>query len=283
MRSFTALLVLLALAGEGRGEETLVPVAAWGAPGASGNRWSSELYLTNLSGSAMEVALIKALPLRVVEGPHPCLPPQTPIRIPPHRTRVVRAWELGRYLGCPESFVGGLLFQHPPGLLVQSRMTNIKGFQGSAGDGALQGFSQEIPGLGLGELPNRQGRYMIASLAWSPKPCPDQPIFDVYLYLANPGELPVNVRLLPPEGETLRLRVPVEEVSLPWEVKVPAGKVVQVAIKPVEPEGEGCVGAEFFDLFFEADGQVGVLASVVDRASNDARTVLVTDRWRLFP
>lgn len=279
----TVVLLFFALAGQAGGEETLVPVAAWGAPGAAGNRWSSELYLTNVTGSVMEVTLLKVLPLRVVEGPHPCLPPQTPISIPAHRTRVLLAWELGRYLGCPESFVGGLVLAHPPGLLVQSRMTNTKSFQGSVEEKPLQGFSQEIPGIELSELPNREGRYMIASLAWSPKPCPDQPIFDVYLYFANPGEVPVTVRLLPPEGETLRLRVPVEEVALPWEVKVPAGKVVQVAIKPVEPEGEGCVGAEFFDLFFEADGQVGVLASVVDRASNDARTVLVTDRWRLLP
>lgn len=171
MRAFLVFCLALASACPLWAEETLVPVVAWGAPGAAGNRWSSEIYLTNLTSVAMNVTLARVLPLRVTQGPHPCAPPVTPISVAPESTRVLLAWELGRFLGCPESFVGGLVFQHLPGLVVQTRMTNTKGFQGTPEERPLQGYSQEIPGVALEDLPGKEGRFIIPSLVWSPKPC----------------------------------------------------------------------------------------------------------------
>jgi hypothetical protein len=275
-----AVLLPAALAAQ---ERTLLTVVAFGAPGAAGNRWSSELYLSNLSATAMDVTVAGVLPLRVKQGPHPCLPPITPIHVEGQRTRLLLASELATYLGCPEEFVGGLVLEHPPGLLVASRMTNTKSFLEELLARPLQGFSQEIPGVLLADLPSNDGRYMIPSLAWDPNPCDGQARFDVYLYLANPSEEERTVTLWPREGEEMRLRIPDREVLLPLPVKVPAGKLVQLAIKPPLPPGEApCGQVQFFDLFFEADGSVGVLASVVDRASNDARTILVTKAFRLI-
>lgn len=264
-------------------EQTLLTVVAFGAPGAAGNRWSSELYLSNLGSTPMDVTVAGVLPLRVKQGPHPCLPPITPIHLEGERTRLLLAAELATYLGCPEEFVGAVVLEHQPGLLVGSRMTNTKGLLEESLGRPLQGFSQEIPGVLLADLPSNDGRYMVPGLAWDPLPCHDAPKFDVYLYMANPGEEDRTVTLWPREGEEMRLRLPDREVVLPLPVKVPAGKLVQLAIKPPLPPGEApCGQVQFFDLFFEADGSVGVLASVLDRASNDARTVLVTKAFRLI-
>lgn len=265
------------------GEETLVPIVAWGAAGAGGNRWSTELYLTNLTSTSMNVILVKDLPLRVKPSPHPCLRPTEPILVEPQRTRIVLASELGHFLGCPEEYVGGLVFSHPEGLVLQTRMTNTKHFVTEITDSPLRGFSQEIPGVSMAELAGGHGRYIVPALVWSPNPCPGEPVFDTYLYLANPGDGDATVTFFPREGETFHVGLP-QEQELPFSVKVPGGKVVQRALRPVPPgEGGPCSSAEFFDLYFEADAPVAVLASVVDRASNDARTVLVTRRFQLLP
>lgn len=265
------------------GEETLAPIVAWGASGAGGNRWTTELYLTNLTSTPMEVTLVRDLPLRVKPSSSPCLPPTVPISVEPQQTRIVLASELGRFLGCPEEFVGALVFSHPEGLILQTRMTNTKSFVTEITDSPLRGFSQEIPGVSVAALAGGHGRYIVPSLAWSPNPCPGEPVFATYLYLANPNDLDATVTFFPKEGGSFRIGFPQEE-ELPFSVKVPAGKVVQLPLSPV-PQGEEapCSSAEFFDLYFESDVPVGVLASVVDRASNDARTVLVTSHFQLLP
>lgn len=281
MRFHAAVCYFLAAAGLQAQERTLLTVAAWGAAGASGNRWNTEVYVTNLTAQAAEVVLAQVLPLKLKSGPHPCLPPVGPFRVEGLSTRVVLASELNLWLGCPEEFVGGLLFEHPPGILVASRMTNVKGFAGDPGSRPLQGYSQEIAGLSLSQLPGGDGRFMIPSLAWQPGNCPGGREYDAYLYLANPDERDLSVRLLPRPGTTLSFRLGDVDVELPYTVKVPGRRVVQVALVPAQAAGSECAPPEFFDLLFEADGKLGVLASVVDRASNDARTVLVTAGYRV--
>lgn len=255
---------------------TVVPVIAWGAPGAAGNRWYSELYLSNPTDQAQEVVVAGVQVLRKKEGPHPCLPPVTPIRVEALQTRLVVASSLGVWLGCPEEFVGGLRLEHSGELLVMTRMTNLKGFQEEPGSRLLQGFSQEIPGVRMADLVGEPGAtYMVPALVWHPRACGSTQ-YDTYLYFNNPGEADVDVRLLPREGESLTLKLGNVEVQLPYLVKVPAGRVVQLAVQPAAGTGDGeCGQPQVFDLFFEADGKLAVLASVVDRASNDARTVVV--------
>lgn len=255
---------------------TVVPVVAWGALGAAGNRWSTEVYVSNPTAQVQQVLVAGTQVLRMKEGPHPCLPPITPIQVAPYQTRVILASDLNLWLGCPEEFVGGLLLEHGEGMLVTSRMTNAKGFQAEPGSYLLQGFSQEIPGVALTQLVGEPGAtYMIPALVWHPHPCTATE-YDTYVYVNNSGQTDVTVRLLPREGEELTLRLGGVERQLPYLFKVPAGRVVQLAVQPLgNPDGE-CGQPQVFDLFFEADGKVAVLASVVDRASNDARTVLVS-------
>lgn len=277
MRGFLVCgLVLLAVSSLFAQEATVVPVVAWGAPGAAGNRWFTELYLSNPTSQPQEVVVAGVQVLRVKESPHPCLPPIAPIRVDPLKTRLVLASELSLWLGCPEEFVGGLLLEHSGQLLVLTRMTNLKGFQSEVGSQLLRGFSQEIPGVPRAELVGgANATYMVPALLWHPAPCGASQ-YDTYLYLNNPGEADVDVRLLPREGEAMTIKLGNVEVQLPYLVKVPAGKVVQLAVQPAASTGGAeCGQPQVFDLFFEADGKLAVLASVVDRASNDARTVLV--------
>lgn len=263
-------------------QQTVVPVIAWGAPGASGNRWFTEIYLSNATSQAQEVLVVGVQVLRVRESPHPCLPPNVPIPVPPLQTKVLVASDLSRWLGCPEEFVGGLLLQHEAGLLVGTRMTNAKGFEPSVGSSLLRGFSQEIPGVPLEALVGEPGAvYMVPSLVWHPRPC-GATLYDTYLYFNNPGETDVTVQLLPREGETTKLSLGSVEVELPYFFKVPARRVVQLAVQPPASSGnEECGQPQVFDLFFAADGKVAALASVVDRASNDARTILVGSTHRV--
>ncbi len=257
-------------------ENTVVPVIAWGAPGLAGNRWFTELYLANPTSQPQDVIVAGVQVLRVKESLHPCLPPVTPIRVPPLQTRVVLTSDLNRWLGCPEEFVGGLQFSHPASLLVVSRMTNVKGFQLEPSSRPLQGYSQEIPGVPMAELVGGTGQtYMVPALLWHPLACgPNQ--YDTYLYFNNPTATDVTVRLLPRAGESMNLKLGNVEVELPYQFKVPAGRVVQWSVQPAGGSGAGeCGEPQVFDLFFEADGKLAVLASVVDRASNDARTVVV--------
>lgn len=279
-RCLSTLLALIPALAVGQ-ERTLVPVVAWGAPGAAGNRWHTEVYLSNLNDHAVDVVLAATLPLRVVAGPVPCLPPVRPFRVEGLRTLVVVASELNLWLGCPQEYVGGLVFEHPPGVLVGTRMTNTKGFDGDLAPRFLKGFSQEIPGVPFHRLPGKDGPFLIPSLTRNPAACPGGNEYDTYLYFANPQSNDVTVRLASPPGTAFSFRLGESVVELPYTVKVPAGRVVQLALAPPTSGTVPCAAAEFFDLLFEADGQIGVLASVVDRASNDARTVLVTTDYRV--
>ncbi|MCS7183519.1 MAG: hypothetical protein NZ869_10480 [Thermoanaerobaculum sp.] len=256
--------------------KTLVPVVAWGAPGAAGNRWNTELFLTNVGSRDVDVWLQATLPLRLKASQRPCLPPVTPVRVAAWSTRVVYASELNRWLGCPEEFVGGMVFEHGPGVRIASRMTNTRGLTDEAGTRPLRGYSQEIPGIELSALPGGEGAYLIPTLAWHPNPCEGGSEYDSYLYFANPGPEDLTVRLLARPGTAFRFRLGEQEVELPYALKVPAGRLVQVALLPPLRPGAPCGASEFFDLLFVAEGRVGVLASVVDRWANDARTVMVT-------
>ncbi|MFN3412749.1 MAG: hypothetical protein ACK42L_01650 [Thermoanaerobaculum sp.] len=264
-------------------QTTVVPVVAWGAPGAFGNRWFTEVYLSNPTLQTQEVLVAGFEVLRMKESPHPCVPPNVPIPVSPLQTKLLAASELSRWLGCPEEFVGGVLLQHGAGLLVSTRMTNAKGFESSVGSDLLRGFSQEIPGVPLEHLIGEPGAvYMVPALVWHPQPC-GATLYDTYLYFNNPGEADVEVHLLPREGEAMTIKLGNVEVQLPYLVKVPAGRVVQLAVQPAASTGgEGCGQPQVFDLFIEADGKLAVLASVVDRASNDARTVLVGSSHRVL-
>jgi hypothetical protein len=51
-------------------------------------------------------------------------------------------------------------------------------------------------------------------------------------------------------------------------------KWVQIQIGPPTVGGDTCSPPQLFDLFFQVTGPVGCFASVVDRTTQDPRTVM---------
>ncbi len=272
---FSILVVaLLVLATSASAGEVVVPVVAWDAHGVGTNRWSTELYLSNTAPQQALVTVAAPLPLKIVQQV-PCLPPLAPLTVPGYSTRVVTAAELNRYLGCPGQYVGGLRLEAPPQIVVNSRMTNHKAAGEVPEEELLQGLSQEIPGLSAAALPQPGEEYMLPALGWHPQPCSGRAQFDSYLYLANPGRGPATVTLFDPSGRIARLWVNREVVVLPHDVTVPGEQLAQFLVAPApELATAVCGKPALFDLFFRTDTPVAAVGSVVDRSTQDARTVL---------
>ncbi len=274
VRIFVVFVALLGAVLSATAGEVVIPVVAWDAHGVGTNRWSTELYLSNTASQQALVTVAAALPLRVVEQV-PCLPPVAPFVVPGYSTRVVTAAELNRYLGCPGQFVGGLVLDAPPGVLVGTRMTNHKALGEVPEEELLQGLSQEIPGLPLTALPQPGEEYMLPALGWHPQPCTGRGQLDTYLYLANPRTAPATVTLFDPSGRIQRLSLNRQVVTLPHDLTVPGERLAQFLVAPAsEVMPAACGKPAIFDLFFRTDQPVAALGSVVDRSAQDARTVL---------
>ncbi len=253
--------------------DIVVPVIAWDAPGSYNNLWSTEVYLINPTSQDLQVILPKPLPLRMTVI-HPCDPPVHPWTVPAQSSLLVSASELNTVIGCPGTYVGGLVFSSvAPGLAVATRMTNHKATGLAPDTGLLAGFSQEVPGIATSNLPSPGGEYMLPALTWHQFPC-GPTAFDTYVYFANPNNTDATVTLVPPSGKTMSLMIGGAQVDLPYTVTVPANRDVQLALQPLNAGPVICSPPSLFDLFFEVSEPVAVLGSVVDRASNDARTVL---------
>jgi hypothetical protein len=134
-------------------QEIVLPGFAWHHPGASGNRWSSEVYVTN-TGS-MDVSLTVGAPIigRIVQD-NPCQPPIRQFTVHPMSTERIPAITLGASLGCPDQFVGGLILDASGPVLVNTRMTNDRSIDGATPDAIVQGYGEEIPGVAFDDLPS---------------------------------------------------------------------------------------------------------------------------------
>ncbi len=269
-----ALVVFVAAQAAAQTGEVVIPVVAWDAHGVGSNRWSTEMYLSNTGPQTAQVTVAAALPLRVVRQT-PCMPPVAPFQVAAYTTRVVTAAELNRYLGCPGQFVGGLVLETPTGIVVSTRMTNHKVLGQAPEEELLQGLSQEIPGLPVALLPRPGEDYMLPALGWHPSPCTATAQLDSYLYLANPNTTPATVTLFDLGGQIGKLSLNRQTVTLPYTVTVPAGRLSQFLIAPApEVMPAVCGKPAVFDLFLSTDEPLAVLGSVVDRTTQDARTVL---------
>lgn len=274
MKSFTVVVALLAAAVAATAGEVVVPVVAWDAHGVGGNRWSTEVYVSNTAPQEALVTVAAVLPLRVVQH-DPCLPPVAPFAVAGYSTRLITAAELNRYLGCPGEFVGGLVFEAPAGVVVATRMTNHKAVGEAPEDELLQGLSQEIPGLPAAALPQPGEDYMLPALGWHPQPCTQRAQLDSYLYFANSDTNPASVTLFDPSDRIDRLTVNRQVVTLPHTLTVPGERLAQFLVAPApDVLATVCGKPAVFDLFFRTDQPVAALGSVVDRTTQDARTVL---------
>lgn len=252
----------------GAAEDYLLPGFAWHLPGKALNTWTSELYLTN-TDSAPAVVVPAGLLSGRSRNEHPCLPFIRPLEIGPHATVLVTAEQLSRDLGCFDQLVGGLVLSGPAGIVIGSRMINHL----AGAVGLLSGFGQEIPGTPFFDLPRPGATYMLPALATDSIGCA-APRVESYVAFANPGSSIVEV-FLTSSAKMGLLVVGNGVVGItPFRLQVPALGWVQVRIAQTPPIEGGCGNFGLVDLTFETTGPVGVFGSVVDRSSQDPRTVL---------
>ena len=116
-------LATLLLAGVVVAGDVVLPTFAQNLEGKGGNRWSTEIYLTNPNPTPLAVSLVDVY-YGKVSMPHPCLPP-SPVawEIPPASSVGWMALAIWRDIGCPDSVVGGLLLRADGPFVVNSRPT----------------------------------------------------------------------------------------------------------------------------------------------------------------
>lgn len=253
-------------------ENLVLPAFAHNVAGVDGMRWSSEIYLTNPGHQPVQVTLMTLLPGHVKRSA-PCDLFMPPTRVVPPRSAVV--WTAGGLavdLGCAEEALGGLVLNADGPIHITSRMVSHREGTPSPLNGVLVGQGQEVRVLTMDELPPA-GDYLLPSLTWS---CDswDPLAFDTFVGFANPGVQLVTVQLELSNGPSDGVAV-VDGVSRPLPVSfdVPAGSWKQVRLSMAGASRKRCTGPENFDLLLRTNGSVAMYASVVDRSSNDARTV----------
>ncbi|NOZ93237.1 MAG: hypothetical protein GXP47_00660 [Acidobacteria bacterium] len=275
-RCLVAVAVVMVLAGGAGAADYVLPAFAYNLPGHGKNLWTTELYISN-PGS--ETVLVD--PPVVLEGrlvvPHPCVPPVRPLEVPPHASVVWSSEEIAFQLGCAVEVVGALLLHADGDLVVDSRMVNVSG-EFVEGDGEvpqiiLAGYSQQMPGLPVADLPVEPRQFMLPSLIWHRNAC-GSVAFDNYVGFANPDDAPVEVTLdLGPELRELGMVVDGNPVELPYTLELPARSWRQIHVTPESNQLPVCLDPERFDLYVTTRGPVAMYASVVDRSSQDPRTV----------
>jgi len=269
--SFLTVLIIILAVTSLHAENLVLPVFAHNVEGADGVRWSSEIYLTNPSHQPVQVALVRLLP-GYVNRPAPCDLFMPPTRVVPPRSAVVWTSEgLAVDLGCAEEALGALILSADGPVDVSSRMVSHREGEPTP-HGVLVGQGQEVPVLSFDEIPS-PGDYMLPALSWRSDGWTSG-AFDTYAGFANPGAVPVIVTLEVPEGHA-EGEVVIDGVGhrMPASFEVPANAWIQVRLRMRDSEEHPCTGPENFDLMVGTDGLIAMYASVVDRSSNDARTV----------
>ncbi len=272
-----AVVFVVVSAGSASAAEYIVPAFAYNLPGHAKNVWTTELYISNPGNETILVDSPRVLEGRLVV-PRPCLPLVRPLEVPAHSSVVWTSEEIALQLGCAVEIVGALLLHSDGEMVVDSRMVNVSGEFGGEGTGEipeiiLAGFSQQMPGVPLASLPTEGRQYMLPSLIWHRSYC-DSKAFDTYVGLANPSETPVHVTLdLVSALRELGMLVDGKTVDLPHAMELPARSWQQIHVTPQASMLPVCMEPERFDLYVRTDGPVVMYGSVVDRSSQDPRTV----------
>jgi hypothetical protein len=266
------LLLAVVLALPAVADELVLPILALQWPGRDGNVWSSEVFLTNPGAAPVTVRTGRFLPgkLRVDV---PCYPPVVPFHVvPPYSTVLLSSQELSLELECPAAALGGMAFDADGPVVVSSRVVNTRG--GAPSADVLAGLGQDVPALGSADLAVPGVAFQVPGLVWHPLRC-GPPAFEIYLYLANAGPDPVDVTLQQSrDGSPGELIVNGAAVATPFTVTVAAGSFRQLFVEPGGATVAVCGPPQLVDLFFRTTGAIAVVASDVDRSSQDARTVL---------
>ena len=242
--------------------------------GAYGNVWTTEIYLINPTENDLQVTGPRSLPLRTSEPAESCFWPGFPWVVPAGGSLLIPADSLNAAMGCPSVYVGGAVFDADPGTVVHGRTVNHKSVAPAESGQFLAGLGQEIAGVGAADLPSPGTDYLLAALLWdAAQYCAS--LYDVYVYVANPGMADATITLVSVNWGIEAMYVNGARVTLPYTIDVPAGREVQLALQPIAGgPTEWCSHyARLLDITFRVSAPLAVLGTVVDRATNDARTV----------
>lgn len=266
-------LVGLAVAGAAAADELVLPIFALNWPGKDGNVWSSEVFLVNPGPATAIVSNPHFVPGTLRE-PNPCYPPIAAFHeVAPYSTVMLSSADLSIELQCPQAALGGLAFDADPPVVITSRVANVRG--GAAAGATLAGLGQDLSAFGPADLSVPGAIYQLPALVFDSFRCARAPLFEVYLYLANPGSSPVGVTLQRShDGSAGALILDGAPQATPFTFTLPAQGWRQIKVDLGGASPSGCGSPQVADLFFTATGGVAVVASVVDRTSQDARTVL---------
>ena len=267
-------LLLLLGAAAVAAEERALPTFAYHVRGKVGNLWTSEIYLSNPGERTITVELADWV-LSYTPPEHPCAAPFIGRHdVPPQGSIVWPAREISQGLGCVEPIVGGLVFRSDDVFALGSRLVNERTATGGDGGLLLRGVGQDVPGVAIAEPGAGERIYLLTTLVWHPNSC-GPALFETYLNLTNFGDSPATLVLeLTGENGMPTLMLNGHEVTLPAVVTVPARSFRQVLVGPAPSMLPVCLAPALFDLRLTVSGSLTVIGSVVDRASNDARTVV---------
>ncbi len=266
-------LLLLAVGGAAAADQYVVPDFALEWPGQDGNVWNSEVFLINPGPVAARVSIPTFL-AGVFRAGVPCYPPIPAFHeVPPYSTVMLSSFEISQELECPAAALGALAFDADLPVQITTRVVNLRA--GTPATQVLSGLGQVVPGFATDDLAVAGAVYQLPALLWDPFRCARASLFDLYLYLANPGSVPVDVTLQQSrDGAPGELVINGTSVPTPYTFTVegPGWRQFKVELGGTLPAQ--CLPPQVVDLFFTATGGVAVLAGVMDRASQDPRTVL---------
>lgn len=273
MRSLFLFLLLTVVALPIAADELLLPVFAYNMPGAEGTAWSSEVYVTNL-GSKETTVHMGSFFAAAIDPKPPCQIFVQPFLVVPARSTVLwRSGELRLGIGCADYAVGALTIRTDAPVSITSRMVRHEWIPDANVVNPLSGIGQDIAGVDLRDLPKDGSSWILPAVAWHPNAC-EPSRFDTNAFFTNPDSTPVRVELDAPPGES-QLMVDGEIVDAPHAIEIAPfrQRIVRIAGagSPMLPV---CLEPVTGSFTFRANGSVSAVASVIDRATGDARTVV---------
>jgi len=252
--------------------ELVLPVFALNLDGHRGDRWSSEIYLTNPGDQPILVEISMFLPGNI-EKSTPCDLFMSPTRVvPPQSATVWTAAGLATDLGCADSARGGLVLRADGPLHVTSRLVNLRESEKGNPGTVLSGRGEAFDATPIHQLP-QAGAHLLPALMWHRNPCGGGAEFETVVGFANPGADPVEVVLDVPHELGRSVLLDGREVFLPHRLEVGGGSWSQYKLAPRRDALADCGGVESFLVRLDLSGPVAVYASVIDRKSGDPRTV----------
>lgn len=276
MRRTVFLATFMALALQAPAADTttyLVPVASFNLPGRGENLWSSELYALNAGDEPVRIEVVDFLP-GSIEPLQTFAPCNDPIWTLPVGAQMI----LPRGLGlCASSFVGAVLLEVEGTIRLRCRMVNHREvlLPEDHPNAPIRGLGQEITVYPIGpRVPGASNLTLtLWPLLWHRNTCGVPPAFESYLGIANFGDDWGQVRV-GASDQAASVIVGGHEVPFGELIDVPPRSWHQYRLEPHDVPTTDCRGPAPVAVEVEVEGSLSLYGSVVDRLSQDPRTVL---------